>query len=332
MRADVNGRENSCLSGEAIAVGGRLTLPAVRWKKRHGLSQVVFCTHQHRNKPSDLQTYWSSISCPDGVYPTGLECAECLLMFWDVSRHFRSMSGVEIFVQKPQAQWTHVITTKGLVTEFEQQLQKGSPGVWFQLLWLTGSSIYDWRLPHHPWGRGWRGGWHPVEPPPLGGGDREGSRSHHAPCTEPKLCPPRHRATVSNSHKCTDLWASGDLKGPGGLKARGLHFLGPGGAQLSESEKLFHLRSSWVTGNRDRRVSDGGGWGADHLPLTWGFPGGSDGKESACSAGDPGSIPGWGRSPREGNGDPLWDSCLENPMDRGAWWTTIHGVAESDKT
>ena len=239
---------------------------------------------------------------------------------------------VEIFVQKPQAQWTHVITTKGLVTKFEQQLQKGTPGVWFQLLWLTGSSIYDWRLPHHPWGRGWRGGWHPVGPPPLGGGDREGSRPHHAPCTEPELCPPWQRATVSNSHKCTDLWASGGLKGPGGLKAHGMHFLGPGGAQLSESEKLFHLRSSWVTGNGERRVSDGGGWGADHLPLTWGFPDGSDGKESACSAGDPGSIPGWERSPREENGDSLWDSCLENPMDRGAWWTTIHGVTEFDKT
>ena len=48
-----------------------------------------------------------------------------------------------------------------------------------------------------------------------------------------------------------------------------------------------------------------------------GFPGGSDGKESACNAGDPGSIPGSGRSPGEGNGNPLQDYCLENPMDRG---------------
>ena len=61
-----------------------------------------------------------------------------------------------------------------------------------------------------------------------------------------------------------------------------------------------------------------------------GFPGGSDGKESACKAGDPGSIPGSGRGPGEGNGYPLQYSCLENPMDRGAWLTAVHGVAESD--
>ena len=60
-----------------------------------------------------------------------------------------------------------------------------------------------------------------------------------------------------------------------------------------------------------------------------GFPGGSDGKESACSAGDQGSIPGSGRSPGAGNGNPLQYSCLENPMDRGAWWATVHGVAKS---
>ena len=55
----------------------------------------------------------------------------------------------------------------------------------------------------------------------------------------------------------------------------------------------------------------------------------SDGKVSAYNAGDPGSIPGSGRSPREGNGNPLQCSYLENPMDGGAWWTTVHGVAKS---
>ena len=59
------------------------------------------------------------------------------------------------------------------------------------------------------------------------------------------------------------------------------------------------------------------------------FPGGSDGKESACSGRDPGSIPGSRRSPEEGNGNPLQYSCLENSMDRGAWWATVHGVAKS---
>ena len=50
-----------------------------------------------------------------------------------------------------------------------------------------------------------------------------------------------------------------------------------------------------------------------------GFPAGSDGKASACNAGDPGSIPGLGRSPGGGHGNPLQHSCLENPMDKGAW-------------
>ena len=62
-------------------------------------------------------------------------------------------------------------------------------------------------------------------------------------------------------------------------------------------------------------------------PLCFtGFLGGSDGKESACNARDPGSIPGLGRSPEEGNVYPLQYSCLENPMDRGAWWATVHAV------
>ena len=60
-----------------------------------------------------------------------------------------------------------------------------------------------------------------------------------------------------------------------------------------------------------------------------GLPSGSDGKESACNAGDPGSILGSGRSPREGNGYPLQYSCLENSMDSGAWRAIGHGVAKS---
>ena len=63
-------------------------------------------------------------------------------------------------------------------------------------------------------------------------------------------------------------------------------------------------------------------------PL-WGFPGGSEGKASACNAGDLGSIPGSGRSPREGNGNPLKYSCLKNPTDRETWSTTAHGIAKS---
>ena len=71
-----------------------------------------------------------------------------------------------------------------------------------------------------------------------------------------------------------------------------------------------------------------------HLSLTnnsmlMDFPGSSDGKASACNAGDLGSIPGSGRSPEERNGNPLQYSCLENPMDGGAWQATVHGVAKS---
>ena len=63
--------------------------------------------------------------------------------------------------------------------------------------------------------------------------------------------------------------------------------------------------------------------------IDYGFPGGSDSKESTCNIGDQGSIPGPGRSPGEGNGYPLQYSCLENSMDRGAWWAIVHGVAKN---
>ena len=62
------------------------------------------------------------------------------------------------------------------------------------------------------------------------------------------------------------------------------------------------------------------------LFIERGLPRWLSGKESAYSVGDMGLIPGSGRSPGEENGDPLQDSCLENPMDRGAWGATIHGV------
>ena len=63
--------------------------------------------------------------------------------------------------------------------------------------------------------------------------------------------------------------------------------------------------------------------------LLPGFPGGTSGKESASSAGDTGLIPGSGRFPGEGNGNPLQDSCLGNLMDRGTWWAIVHGVTKS---
>ena len=67
-----------------------------------------------------------------------------------------------------------------------------------------------------------------------------------------------------------------------------------------------------------------------HLTTTFGLPGGLVSKESACSAGNPGSISGLGRSAREGNSSSFQYSFLENPMDRGgAWWATVRGIAKS---
>ena len=79
-------------------------------------------------------------------------------------------------------------------------------------------------------------------------------------------------------------------------------------------------------GKGDHMYGDSVWW---YVCNSMGLPYGSDGKESACDAGDLGSIPGSGRSPGEGNGNPLQYSCLENPMDREAWWATVHGVTKS---
>ena len=78
--------------------------------------------------------------------------------------------------------------------------------------------------------------------------------------------------------------------------------------------------------NKDKNINN--------LKTTYGevigFLDGSDGKESACDAEDLGLIPGLGGSPGEGDGNPLQCFCLGNPMDRGAWWATVHGITESD--
>ena len=83
--------------------------------------------------------------------------------------------------------------------------------------------------------------------------------------------------------------------------------------------KTYH----WIWRHSQSAVRD------THINKCLGFPGGSEVKASACNAGDLGSIPGLGRSPGEGNGNPLQNSCLENPMDGGAWWATVHRVAKS---
>ena len=68
---------------------------------------------------------------------------------------------------------------------------------------------------------------------------------------------------------------------------------------------------------------------SEHYHHTWGFLRGSDGKEAACKTGEPASILGSGRSPREENGNPCQYSCLENSMERGTWWAIVLGVAKS---
>ena len=102
-----------------------------------------------------------------------------------------------------------------------------------------------------------------------------------------------------------------------------------------DSEGQGRLVCCSLSGCREKRLSD---WTTtkDILPLCnlliiYDFPGGSDGKASVYNAGEPGLIPGSGRSPAEGNGNPLQYYCLENPMDRGAWRATVHGVAKSQK-
>ena len=72
-----------------------------------------------------------------------------------------------------------------------------------------------------------------------------------------------------------------------------------------------------------------GGKNWNQLKCLLGFPGGSDSKDSACSVGDPGSVPGLGRSSGEGNGNPAQYSCQETSMDGGAWPAAVHGVTKS---
>ena len=91
---------------------------------------------------------------------------------------------------------------------------------------------------------------------------------------------------------------------------------------------LTNLNANYRSPRRKYRRKSLRLWSRQIL-ICFGFSGSSDGKESACHAGDLGLIPGLGRSPREGNGNPLSYSCLENSMDIGAWRAAIHGVAKS---
>ena len=91
---------------------------------------------------------------------------------------------------------------------------------------------------------------------------------------------------------------------------------------LSILVSLMCMPSSGIAGSYGSSISS-------FLRNLWSFSGGSDGKVSAHNEGDPGLIPGLERPPGEGNGNPLQYSCLENSMDGGAWWATVHGVTKS---
>ena len=93
------------------------------------------------------------------------------------------------------------------------------------------------------------------------------------------------------------------------------------------------LCSTWNSAQCYVAVWMGGESGGEWIHVYtcgWGFPGGSDGKASACNAGDPGSIPGLGRNPGEGKSCPPQYCGLENSMDKGAWMAAVHRLSELD--
>ena len=105
-----------------------------------------------------------------------------------------------------------------------------------------------------------------------------------------------------------------------------------GTVHVPDNRKSMGPKNNWLgKGHRVRLKHSGARGGGSRLGRHEGtdFPGSSDDKDAACNVGDPGSIPGSGRFPGERNSKPLRYSCLENAMDRGTWWATVHGVAKS---
>ena len=101
--------------------------------------------------------------------------------------------------------------------------------------------------------------------------------------------------------------------------------------EMATHSSFLAWRLSWTEDSGKLQSMGSQSVGHDQVTNTffWGFLGGSDSEETARHVGNQGSIPGSGRSPGEGNGYPLQYSCLGNPMDRGAWWATVHGATKS---
>ena len=101
--------------------------------------------------------------------------------------------------------------------------------------------------------------------------------------------------------------------------------------EMATHSSFLAWRLSWTEDSGKLQSMGSQSVGHDQVTNTffWGFLGGSDSEETARHVGNQGSIPGSGRSPGEGNGYPLQYSSLENPMDKGAWRATVHGVTKS---
>ena len=125
------------------------------------------------------------------------------------------------------------------------------------------------------------------------------------------------------THSSILAWRISWTEEPGGLQPLGSQRVGHNWSDLACTHGIYK-------GEKKRKIIEEP-WKCFYELNSFrlGFPGGSEVKASACNAGDLGSIPGLGRSPGERNGNPLQYSCLENPMDGGAWWATVHGVAKS---
>ena len=119
-----------------------------------------------------------------------------------------------------------------------------------------------------------------------------------------------------------------------------IHFQGPFSCHIYDAAILFNAQQVCTECVRELEIVEAVDCVSKGLSQTEftvaakygiyiGFPGGSDGTETACNAGNLGSVPGQGRSPGEGNSYSLQYSCLENPMDRGAWQARVHGVTKS---